>query len=98
MLSGSYKETSMEEINNSIFYKPFFQNELDSMFQKSFIIKIPSVYNDIFNNFISLYTNIIKLISLLNELDMNGYHKNFKIQIQIIQISDISSPCTLILF
>ena len=90
MLSGSYKETSMEEINNSIFYKPFFQNELDSMFQKSFIIKIPSVYNDLFNNFISLYTNIIKLISLLNELDMNGYHKNFKIQIQIIE-SQISS-------
>ena len=92
-ISGSYKEITSKNNNNINLdnnddddvpiYPSIFQEELDSIFQKIFITKIPDIYKELSKNFISLYKNMKKLITALNELDSNGYHKDFEISIHI---------------
>ena len=94
-LAGTYKNNYVEtneadENNFQALFLCFFQTDLDVIFQKIFITKIPDIYKDIFNAFISLYKNIKQLLKILNNLYANGYHEIFDISIHI-EESEISS-------
>ena len=98
-LFGTYLDNnSLQDENNietSIFnalsrYQNFTEEELDSIFQKIFITKIPDIYKNYSENFISLYKKLKQLNNVLNELNSNGYHKKFDISIEIRE-SKISS-------
>ena len=87
-VSGVYKDIYSEENNEEnnkfcVSLPYFFQKDLDSIFQKIYITKIPDIYKDIINSFVSFYKNIKQLINILDELYINGYHKKFNITIFI---------------
>ena len=95
-IAGTYKEIysvsdTKKNINNSsVLFTNVFQEELDSVFKKIFITKIPDIYKDLFNSFVSFYKNMKQIISLLNELYINGYHKIFQISVSIINYNILS--------
>ena len=65
ILSGVYKNILFDpENNNNIgkgsLYPVIFLSDLDSIFQKLFIIKLPDIYKDFFDEFIHLYEYINK--------------------------------------
>ena len=94
ILLGLYKYNNDNNSNNNIssIFASFFQSDLDSMFQKIFITKIPGIYKDIFKSFVSFYNKINKLLNILNELYVNGYHTIFNITIIIV---DSKISCTI---
>ena len=88
--NNNYSSQHSGNINN-IEDSPHFKNknknilfvffpELEYIFQRIYIAKIPEEYKDIVNLFISFFSNIKQLMIILNELYSKGYHENFEIK------------------
>ena len=89
-LSCAYKNNRDIEKDINFNYLIIFERDLDSIFQKLCITKIPDIYKYLFDDFVHYYENIKQIINILNELYIKGYHNNFEIEIKINNSSDIS--------
>ena len=89
-LSCAYKNNRDIEKDINFNYIIIFERDLDSIFQKLCITKIPDIYKYLFDDFVHYYENIKQIINILNELYIKGYHNNFEIEIKINNSSDIS--------
>ena len=61
-------------------YLFFFSPQLEYIFQRIYIAKIPEEYKNIVNLFISFFSNVKQLMIILNELYSKGYQENFEIK------------------
>ena len=62
-------------------YKYLYYENLESIFQRVLLAKIPEKYIDISNNFINFFKKIKELIIIFNELYAKGYQEQIKIKI-----------------
>ena len=63
-----------KEEKNYVYY-----SDLEYIFQRIYIAKIPETNKESVNQFITFFKNIKELIIILNELFRNGYQTNFRI-------------------
>ena len=68
--------------NNEEFLYLYYEN-LESIFQRVFVAKIPEKNKDIVNKFIELFKNIKEFINIFNDLYSKGYHEKIELKINI---------------
>ena len=80
-LKGNMNMNDLDNQPNLKQYKYLIYDNLESIFQRIFLAKIPEKYIDISNNFISFFKNIKELITIFSELFTKGYQEKIEIKI-----------------
>ena len=63
-------------------YQHIFYQELESLFQRVYISKVPQKYEASADMYIKFFKNVTKLIDLFNSFYSKGYQEKFEIQIE----------------
>ena len=59
--------------------------DLELIYKRIFLAKIPEIYKDIINKFNNFYKGVKQLISIFNTLFSTGYHETFVVSIDFDQ-------------
>ena len=90
-LQGSFNDIKQKEINQDIYqndvneiimaenYQYAFYADLESLFQRIYISKIPQKYEKCADIYITFFKNCRKLLNLFNDFYSKGYQENFQI-------------------
>ena len=62
--------------------------DLELIYKRIFLAKIPEIYKDIINKFNNFYKGVKQLISIFNTLFSTGYHENFVVNIDFEQSNE----------
>ena len=63
-------------------YQHIFYQELESLFQRVYISKIPQKYEESADLYIKFFKNATKLINLFDEFFSKGYQEKFEVNIK----------------
>ena len=87
IIEGMYYNKSKDELKEEPKYKYILYNELESLFQRVFMAKVPYKYKSEIIKYIDFFKNVKELISILNELFEYGYQEKFRLEINILKSS-----------